>query len=73
MSPRVPWLQTRWDSSGVPCVLWLRIPPPCVKGLELPCALRPPVGLKHEEKTSMPTCETRFTSSQHTRACFQGA
>jgi hypothetical protein len=41
MPPCVSWLQTCWEGSGVPCVLWLRILPPYQEGSS--AATRPAV------------------------------
>jgi hypothetical protein len=36
MPPHVLWLRTHWEGSGAPCVLWLKILPPCWEGSGLP-------------------------------------
>jgi hypothetical protein len=43
-SPRVPWLQTRGEGSGAPCVLRFWILPLCRESFGLPHILQPSVG-----------------------------
>jgi hypothetical protein len=42
--PCVPWVRTYWEGSSAPCVMCLRILPPCGEGSGPPRILRPPVG-----------------------------